>query len=102
MKGFNSIFQKRLNELLEFEKYTDAAKKTGVNINALKDYIYGKTIPKAETWEGSPPAMELALIGLQGGSMIGGRQSDGCRLPAAGKNLPRGSTPLSEGEAAGK
>ena len=48
MKGFNSIFHQRLNELLELEKYTDAAKKTGVNINALKDYIYGKTMPKAE------------------------------------------------------
>lgn len=82
MKGFNSIFQQRLNELLELEKYTDAAKKTGVNINALKDYIYGKTIPKAENLGRIAAGYGVSADWLAG--RIDDRREAVRRLPAAG------------------
>lgn len=48
MKGFKSIFQQRLNELLELEKITDAALKTGLKVNTLYTYFCGKAVPRAE------------------------------------------------------
>ena len=82
MKGFKSIFQQRLNELLELEKYTDAAKKTGVNINALKDYIYGKTIPKAENLGRIAAGYGVSADWLAG--RIDDRREAVRRLPDAG------------------
>lgn len=82
MKGFNSIFQQRLNELLELEKYTDAAKKTGVNINALKDYIYGKAMPKAENLGRIAAGYGVSADWLAG--RIDDRREAVRRLPDAG------------------
>lgn len=82
MKGFKSIFHQRLNELLELEKYTDAAKKTGVNINALKDYIYGKTIPKAENLGRIAAGYGVSADWLAG--RIDDRREAVRRLPDAG------------------
>lgn len=82
MKGFNSIFHQRLNELLELEKYTDAAKKTGVNINALKDYIYGKSMPKAENLGKIAAGYGVSADWLAG--RVGERREAVRRLPAAG------------------
>ena len=82
MKGFKSIFQQRLNELLEFEKYTDAAKKTGVNINALKDYIYGKSMPNAENLGRIAAGYGVSADWLAG--RIDARREAVRRLPAAG------------------
>ena len=82
MKGFNSIFQQRLNELLELEKYTDAAKKTGVNINTLIDYIYGKTMPKAENLGKIAAGYGVSADWLAG--RVGERREAVRRMPAAG------------------
>lgn len=82
MKEFNSIFQKRLNELLELEKYTDAAKKTGVSINTLKEYIYRKSMPRAENLGRIAAGYGVSADWLAG--RVGERREAVRRLPAAG------------------
>jgi transcriptional regulator with XRE-family HTH domain len=82
MKGFNSIFQKRLNELLELEKITDAALKTGLKVDTLYAYFYGKAMPRAERLGRIAAGYGVSADWLAG--RVGDRREAVRRLPDAG------------------
>ena len=82
MKGFKSIFQQRLNELLELEKITDAALKTGLKVDTLYAYFYGKAMPRAERLGRIAAGYGVSADWLAG--RIDERQEAVRRLPDAG------------------
>ena len=82
MKGFKSIFQQRLNELLELEKITDAALKTGLKVDTLYAYFYGKAMPRAERLGRIAAGYGVSADWLAG--RVGERREAVRRLPAAG------------------
>lgn len=82
MKGFKSIFHQRLNELLGFEKITDAALKTGLKVNTLYTYFCGKAVPRAERLGRIAAGYGVSADWLAG--RIDDRREAVRRLPAAG------------------